>query len=121
MAQPEPSRVTQLRAWMQTSCMSGSDGRSSEGVEEAEIGVEEAGGVLQLGVVADVLVQNGHCRPLDLAPAGWGKQSTAHGSHSETRSMQCSDAEQMSSRTSRGETKMNTNKAIELKVMKLQQ
>ena len=42
----------------------------SEGVNKIEIRVEEAGGILQLRVVTDVLVQNGDCRPLDQLPAG---------------------------------------------------
>lgn len=42
----------------------------SERVNEIEICVEEAGGIFQLRVVTDVLVQNGDGRPLDQLPAG---------------------------------------------------
>lgn len=36
----------------------------SEGVDEAEVGGEEASRVLQLGIMADVFIQNRHSRPL---------------------------------------------------------
>lgn len=37
----------------------------SEGVDEVQVGVEEAGGVLELRVMADVFIQNQHSRPAD--------------------------------------------------------
>lgn len=40
----------------------------SEGVDEVQIGVHEACGVLELWVVADVLIQYGHCGSLDQFP-----------------------------------------------------
>lgn len=36
-------------------------GVSSERVDKVEIGIKEAGGILQLRVVADVFVQDGNC------------------------------------------------------------
>lgn len=42
----------------------------SEGVNEIEICIEEAGGIFQLRVVTDVFVQNGDCGPVDQLPAG---------------------------------------------------
>lgn len=42
----------------------------SEGVDEAEVGGEEASRVLQLGIMADVFIQNRHSRPLHQFPEG---------------------------------------------------
>lgn len=44
----------------------------SERVNKIEIRIEEASGIFQLRVVADVFVQNGDCGPLDQLPAGTG-------------------------------------------------
>lgn len=43
---------------------------SSERVDKIKVSVHEAGGIFQLRVVTDVLIQDGECGPLDQVPAG---------------------------------------------------